>query len=379
MPAARNRVIYAGTNVFISNYPSWNNHTGEFDLKNLKRIQSSAISISNPVTRSRQVGSSEFTFEKYIQQPEVSASLDYFISDNSNELLLGLNATGEDGALKFLKNSQTDRNLFFILSNQESEDAASLTSLIGNDVFAVGNCFINNYSVKAEVGSIPTASVGFDCLNVTFQTYTGYATGAGSSILGGTEVPSINLTNGIKSTGVYFITGNNSDASNYLTNQNDRPSALRPGDITLELQQPIMGGIRYSGESPASIGGFNIEIPIDRKDLIGFGSNYPFDKRIIFPLIGTLSFNGVFSQSVTGDFSNIFMDENEYDFAFNLKTCDGSTGIRYEILNARVESQSFDLNTEGQMTFQSQFSFKIFDVDGFRISGAARLSEELSV
>lgn len=382
MPVTRNRVIYAGTNVFISDYPSWNNQTGEYNLKNLRRIQSSSVSISNPVSRSRQIGSSSFAFEKYIQQPQISVSLNYLVSDNSNELLLGLNATGEDGALKFLKNSEKDRNLFFALSDNDGEDAVELNSFINNDIFAIGNAFINNYSVTAEVGSVPSASVGFDALNMTFQTYTGFLTGSGPSgpvVLGGSQIPSINLTNGNKSTGVYFITGNNSNTSNYLSNQNDRPNALRPGDITLELQQPILGGIRYSGEVPASISSFSIEIPIERKDLIGFGSNYPYDKRIIFPLIGTLSFNGIFDEPVTGDFSNIFVDENEYDFAFNLKTCEGATGIRYEILNARVESQSFDLGIDGQMTFQSQFSFKIFDEDGFRISGAARLTNSLSV
>lgn len=382
MPSTRSRVIYAGTNVFISDSPSWDNQTGEFDLKNLKRIQSSSISVSNPVSRSKQIGSATFAFEKYIQQPEISVSLNYLLSDNSNELLLGLNATGEDGALKFLKNSQKDRNLFFVLSNEEGEDAQSITSMINNDIFAIGNAFINNYSVSAEVGSIPNASVNFDCLNMTFQTYTGYATGSGPSgpvILGGTQIPSMNLTNGNKSTGVYFITGDNSDTSNYLTNQNNRPTALRPGDISLELQQPIMGGVKYSGEVPASISSFNIEIPIERKDLIGFGSNYPYDKRIVFPLIGSISFNGILDEPVTGDFSNIFVDENEYDFAFNLKNYDGTTGVRYEILNARVESQSFDLGIDGQMSFQSQFTFKIFDNDGFRISGAARLTDSLVI
>ena len=96
-------------------------------------------------------------------------------------------------------------------------------------------------------------------------------------------------------------------------------------------------------------------------------------------MFGSISFNGILYEPVTGDFSNIFVDENEYDFAFNLKNYDGTTGVRYEILNARVESQSFDLGIDGQMSFQSQFTFKIFDNDGFRISGAARLTDSLVI
>ena len=43
------------------------------------------------------------------------------------------------------------------------------------------------------------------------------------------------------------------------------------------------------------------------------------------------------------------------------------------ILNARIDNQSFDLSIGENMNFQSSFSFKIFETDGMRISGAARL------
>lgn len=362
MPNTRNRIIYAGTDVLISDSPSWNSQTGDYSLKLLKRITTSSISISNPVTRQKQIGSADFAFERYIQQPEIQVGLDYYLSDNSNELLLGLVADGSSGIFSNFAVSGGDKNLFFLLSDNDGQDADSLTTMIGNDVISIGNAFLNNYSISAEVGSMPKASISFDCLNMTFQNYNGTGTN-------GSEVPSINLTNGIKSTEKYFLTGANLDLDNYLTNQSSRATALRPGDITMELQQPIMGGIRYSGAVPASISSVKIDLPIERKDLIGFGSNYPYDKRVMFPLVGKVSFNGIFDEPNTGDFSNIFYDENNYDFAFNFKKYDGTTGVRYEIQNAKVESQSFDLNIEGQMSFQSEFSFKIFDTDGFRASG----------
>ena len=96
---------------------------------------------------------------------------------------------------------------------------------------------------------------------------------------------------------------------NYLTNQNLKANALRPGDIELLLPQPIMGGVRYGGSVPASITSLSIDLPIERKDLLGFGSNYPYDKRIMYPLIGTISFNGIFDEPVTGDFSSIFTND----------------------------------------------------------------------
>ena len=367
MPITRNRVIYAGTDVLVSDAPSWSGHqTGVTSLKLLKRVQSSSISISNPVTRSKQIGSSDFAFEKYIQTPTIEVGLDYICSDNSNELLLGLNATGNEGILKNLSSAAQDRNLFFILTDTNSDDAHALTQMVGNDIFSIGNSFLTNYSLTAEVGSVPKTSVSFSSLNMTFQTYNG--TGVNGSAL-----PAINLTNGIKSSETYMLTGASMIPENYLTNQNLKANALRPGDIELLLPQPIMGGVRYSGSIPASITSLSIDLPIERRDLLGFGSNYPYDKRIIFPIIGKLSFQGTFDEPVTGDFSNIFSDENNYDFTFNLKKTDGTTGLRIEVLDARVESQSFDLSIGDNLNFSSEFSFKLTQNDGFRLSGNAQL------
>jgi hypothetical protein len=371
MPITRNRVIYAGTDVLVSDSPSWSGQTGVTSLKLLKRIQSSSISITNPVTRAKQIGSSDFAFEKYIAIPEISVNLNYIVSDNSNELLLGLNATGNESFLKNMAVTGQDKNLFFILTDTNNQDADTLTNMVGNDVFAVGNTFLTNYSLSAEVGSVPTVSTSFACLNMTFQTYNGTGTN-------GSDVPAINLTNGIKSTGKYLLTGANMSPSNYLSNQNSRPSAIRPGDIVLQLPQTFMGGIRYSGDVPASISSLQIDVPIERRDLLGFGSNYPYDKRIMYPLIGTVSFNGTFDEPVTGDFSNIFNDDTAYDLSFDLKNYNGATGLRVEILNARIEDQSFDLSLGDNMSFQSKFSFKIFETDGMRISGAARIVSNLS-
>jgi len=366
MQLTRNRVIYAGTDVLVSEAPSWSGQTGQKSLKLLKRVQSSSISVSNPVSRAKQVGSADFAFEKYITAPEISADLSYFISDNSNELILGLNATGNEGFLKNLSATGQDRNLFFVLTDENGEDAHDLTDMVGNDIFALGNAFLTNYGIQAEVGSIPQASVSFSCLNMVFQSYSG--TGAN-----GSAVPAITLYNGNKSTEKYLLTGYNMNPSNYLSNQNVRATALQPGDIVLNMPQTIMGGVRYSGNVPATINSLQISVPIERRDLLGFGSNYPYEKKLLYPIIGTLSFNGTFDEAVTGDFSNIFSDENNYDFTFGLKKSDGTTGLRIDIFDARVESQSFDLSIGENMTFQSEFSFKIYPEDGMRLSGAARL------
>jgi len=381
MPSNRNRVIYAGNTVLISDYPCWSNQTGNYSLKLLKRVQTSAISIDTPVTRPKQIGSSDFAFDNYINYPTVKVDLSYYLTNNSNELLLGFNATGNEGILKNLASSQRDRDLFFVFSDQ-NEDVNSLTNYTGRDVIGVGNAFITNYSISADVNSVPSANVSFDCLNVVYQNYTGFSVGEGIQgpvVTKGTEIPAINLTNGLKATGSYLLAPGNFNTSNYLTYQTSRASALTPADIILQIQQPLLGGIRYSGSVYASISSLQIDIPIDRKDLLGFGSNYPYDKKLIFPVLGTISFDGTFDNQVTGQLNTLFDDENEYSMTFYFKDCEQNNQLRLDLLYAKVENQSFNLSIGENMSFSSSFSFKIFETDGFRISGASRLKESLSV
>ena len=380
MSSLRNRVIYAGNTVLISDYPSWNSQTGQYSLKLLNRIQNSAISIDTPITRPKQIGSSDFAFDRYLTYPTVKVDLQYYLTDNSNELLLGLNATGNEGILKNLAPTSRDRNLFFVFSDN-NEDVNSLSNYTGRDIFGIGNAFITNYSISANVNDIPAASVSFDALNITYQTYTGFTSNAtgpsGPYIVNGTPIPAIKLTNGNKATGSYLLNANNFNTSNYLSNQNLKASALTSADITLEIQQPILGGVRYSGSVYANISSLQIDIPIERKDLLGFGSNYPYDKKLIFPIVASISFDGIFDDQVTGDLSNLFSDENNYDMTFYLKDCNQNSQLRIDVLNAKVQNQSFNLSIGENMQFSSAFTFKIFETDGFRLSGAARLTDSL--
>lgn len=366
MAIQKNRVIYAGTTILASDSPSWTGQTGAYSFKLLKRVQSSSISISNPVTRAKQIGSTDFAYEKYLQAPQIDVGIEYLLSDNSNELILGFNATGNEGFLKNFKQAGKDKNLLFLLSEEDSEDAESIINFSGKNIFSIGNAFVTDYSISAEVGNVPRCSVGFSCLNMVFDNYTS----------GTSKIPAIYLPEGTKSEQLFYLSSGNLNTSNYLSNQSLKASALRPGDIELQLQQPVMGGIRYSGVVPASISSIEISIPIDRRDLLGFGSNYPYDKKIIYPIIGTLSFNGIFDEAVTGDFSKIFDDENFYDFSFSFKKQDGTTGVKIDVLNAKVESQNFDLSIGSNMTFSSSFSFKIFEEDGFRFSGQAEFYDD---
>ena len=64
----------------------------------------------------------------------------------------------------------------------------------------------------------------------------------------------------------------------------------------------------------------------------------------------------------------------DFHGTYCLKKSNGTTGLKIDIFDARVESQSFDLSIGENMSFSSEFSFKIYPEDGMRLSGAARLT-----
>ena len=134
MPSTVNRVIYAGNTVLISDSPAANQQTGNFSVKLLDRIQSTSVTISTEIKRSKHIGYDAFVLNNYLTSPQVTAEINYVLQDNSNDLILGLNADGN-----FLYNNQNqtgiDKNLFFIFDvSQEGRDLNSLSNYTGIQV-----------------------------------------------------------------------------------------------------------------------------------------------------------------------------------------------------------------------------------------------------
>lgn len=365
----------------ISNYPSWNQMTGSYSLKLLKRAQSSDITIDTPIERASEIGASDFLYQNNLKYPKVSSSLSYYLSDNSNELLLGFNTDGSSCSLNNFT-GQIDRSLFYILAN-DGEEISSLNSFIGKDVIGVGNAYLTSYSIKVAVGAPAVVSVGLEGLNVKFDQYANTQftfSGPSGPITGfGTLLPSIDLTVGSQSsTGIYSIQTGQFNTANYLSNQTSRPAAIRPGDTILTLQQPLMGGARYTGNVYANINYAELSFSIPRKDLDGFGSNYPYDKKALFPILGNLNVQGTLDDLITGNSNLLFSDSSQYTMSLSLRNISGQEMMKYGISKAKVENQTFQVGIGNNATFSAQFTFPISTSTGLTMSGPATLTNSIS-
>jgi len=359
MPNTTNRVIYAGNTVLISDSPAANQQTGNFSVKLLDRIQSTSVTISTEIKRSKRIGYDTFALNNYLTSPQVTAEINYVLQDNSNDLILGLNA---DGNFLYANQNQTgiDKNLFFLFDvSEEGRDLNSLSNYTGIQVLGLGNAQISNYSTRASVGELPTSTVSFVANNVVFQNYDSSK-----------YIPSINPS-GQNTNYNYKIWSGIFDKSNYISDYTGNLTFPRPGDIELVMQQPTTGygGIKFLSYT-GKIQNYEINIPFDRKDLVGFGNNYPYSRKLISPSVGTLSMSVIFDGFNTGNYSGLLFSDRVSDFNIYLKDCNGKTKVAYDIDNVKLVNQNISTEIGSSFIFDGDFEFSVGQSHGFAISGS---------
>ena len=357
-----NRVIYSSNTVLVSTAPAATSHTGLFDLKLIDRVQSAQASFSTQVKRFKQIGFGDFLLDNFYAPPKISFNLSYYNSDTSNEAILGFDVNGES-IFKNQAITGKDINIFLLSDTGNSRDVSALTNYTGINVFGIGNALLTNYSVSAGVGNIPTTQLSFEANNIIFDTFTG-----------NNSVPALTYS-GKKTLYPYDFATGVFNKNNYTTDQLDRPVAIRPADIFVVMTQPQVAGGVYTAAS-GKIQNFDIQIPFDRKELFGFGSNYAFDRKLMYPVVGTVSFNAIFDNLNTGNYSDIFNSDNKNDIDIYLNDCENNNKVIYSIKDARLVSENFNFSIGPDVNFDGSFEFSVSPEKGFSISGSADLYDE---
>jgi hypothetical protein len=359
MSSIVNRVIYAGNTVLVSDSPAASPQTGLFSLKFLNRIQSANITISSEIKRSKQFGDDSFVLDNYLTHPDVTAEITYVVSDNSNESILGLNA---DGGHIYDNQNQTgiDKNLFFLFNvTGEALDMNTLSNYTGVQVLGLGNAQVTNYSTTASVGELPTATVSFTANNITFQNYDSDK-----------YIPSV-TTSGQTTNFKYNIWSGIFDKGKYIAKYTGTQTFVRPGDIELIwYEQPTtgFGGIKYLSYT-GKIQNYEIATPFNRKNLYGFGSDYPISRKLLSPEIGTLSMSVIFDGFNTGNYTGMLFSDRASDLTINLKDCDGNNKISYSIEDVKLVNQNISAQIGSSYIFDGSFEFALGYYAGFSISG----------
>jgi hypothetical protein len=374
---ARNRVIYQSEGLFVS---SGVNSTTAAQHKQLKRVQSANYSFEITRQDVNQFGQLARIDALVLQSPTVSLDLSYYLADGFNESALGFymqgnGATAPTGAANFASGQMVSSSglNFYIVTDGEGVDLnydnAGANALSGKGVIGIGNGFITDYTLDAAVGDFPTVSVSVEGLGFCAATYdiAGNVTGFVS--------PAINPENGTK-----LLTGTGDYVKLPLPSTGDGPTALRPGDITLDF-----GAFTGTGATPTvalangdkiHVQSVSLSLPLSRTPIERLGSRFAFARVTDFPITATMTVNAIVNETVARNLADMVDDSNERSITLTInKVGTTEAAVKYTFSAARLDSQSFSSdigsNKSVDLTFSTQIGGPNDLVHGIYFSGAA--------
>lgn len=368
MGARTTRVTYGQCLVLGSPRPA--NQSNIANLTGMKRVQSANTNFTFARERFKQIGSPDYVGDVNVTNPEIALEMGYYYSNGTNEVLLGLNVNGAKGAaLSGLRRPNQDNN-FYLLVGSGLKDEVLLTAADTDfednfSVMGLGNCFLNSYSINGSVGSVVSVNASVQADNMEMRAYSDGTDGELiPAIDSATQKPSTSNKYKIKKS--FFQDTTNQDGL--------IDSALAPSGIKLTLPSSVnVPGLEFTGDGrSAFVNSFGVEFSVDRNALYGFGSIYPYGRRAILPVLGTLSFSAVASEFQNGTLNELVrLDENNersYDFEIVLLGTKGNTGLQIEIEGARMDNEGFSQSIGDFGSMEASLSFSMSDTSGLKFS-----------
>ena len=360
-----NRITYERFGILVSDFPAYKeNGTLSGDLT---RVQSMSYGFQHPALDVKSVGSDQLITQggesPIVRQPEVNCDISYIFSSGENEETIGFHL-GSDGSIlkNFFEAPKTDDVNLILIADQGCghRDLNNVTDPQGfsdYNLIGFGNAFLTQYSYSAKVGSLPQCSISYACSNLRFDEYNPESP---------PELPSVRLgVDNVFSEEKLFI-----DQESFNTHtENDLPSIM-PGAIVVDITKKAgrHGGAKIE-DLEASIQSIDIDIPISRQDIYGFGSNYVFDRKLKFPIIASVSIEMILTNMNTGQIESFFLEGSRYDMIVTHSERDSSGAIQsvnsFKIQEAQLKSQNYNQSIGPNASVSSDFTFGISPSGGF--------------
>lgn len=343
---ARNRVIYQSEALFVNDgtliptavHPSGN-------IKQLHRVQSANYGFSVARQDVNQFGNLARIDAIILEPPTVNLDFTYYLHTGNNETALGFSVgTGLGNTRSFISglidttqttdtSTLSGRN-FHIFTSPEGNDADSVAGVpftgAEASTITVGNGYVTNYSVEAAVGSLPTVSVSVEGLNI--------------NVVSGNQgtLPSLTVETSAPTTNTFSLPTPNSGLIGV--------SALRPGDIVMELADPVLTDMPTAvdaGGTAAHIQSFSIEVPIGRTTLQRLGTRFGFAKVIDFPIEVTVNVSATVADlKNAGNLIDLVNADTTKTLLFKFRDSSGTQNdsanlICYQVKGCKLISESF--------------------------------------
>lgn len=308
--------VGAGTNGYSG--VSGSTNSGVNLINQLYRVQSASYQFNIARTDIEQFGQLGALERAILDSPTVGLTFKYILSNFKNERSMGLHISS--GVLTtclsgILNKTQDDRN-YFVKTHSAGVDAIGNNFDAPYNVYAFGNGFLNSYQVDAQVGQFPTATVGIEALNMNFDTIN---IAPGQTILptGIVVIPAVNPGDGSRITQCTYDLPLATGSPSGFVFGTTAPSALRPGDITVDISQYNEGGINSSGNS-INVQSCSIGMQLKRDALQKLGSQFYYSRELSFPLQTTFSCTALVGDFATGSLGDIIDRNNVYNLSLSI-------------------------------------------------------------
>jgi len=365
----RNRIIYQSEAVYAGPSPATGFHFGTFTpgiggssndntagltnlVQQLQRVQTANYSFNVARTDVNQFGQLASIDRVILTSPTVSLDFSYILAGLTNEADLGFtvisgNSDSNISAISGFLNATQDERNYFIRTVPEGNDAVGFSDVSSgnNGVIGIGNGFISSYSTEGSVGNFPTASINVEGLNMNFQRG-----------LSGNFVPAVNTIDGTALRNFYTLPA---AVQNTAIGSGNAISALRPGDITLDIQaQTGVGGV---DTTVMNIQSYNLSFDLARTPIERLGNRFAFSRPIDFPLTVNLSVDAQVTDMVTGNLANLVNDDSlRYNPSVTIKSPTDSRLVmaKFALRGAKLVSQEYSSdigsNKTVTLTFETQ-------------------------
>tara|TARA_R110002012_G_scaffold213356_2_gene384478 strand:- start:456 stop:1529 length:1074 start_codon:yes stop_codon:yes gene_type:complete len=341
---------------FLSNKEAF--HTGNENLNLFNLVQSFNFSASLPHEKIKQLGSPTYVVDEAFIQPDITLDISYLPNTDLNNERYNFFSLGSSNGLRPALSGTPNASTNFYVFNDpiQGEDGfadlsfSSNLNLSGYEVLAFGNAFLTNYSLNYAVGAMPLVATSYICSNTKFEDVTG------SSM----ESVAINLESG---------NNNNVGNANFnFSNGSKSPAIVHPvgggSSVTMENLQvggQVLSGIHY-------LQSVNLNVSLPRVSSYGLGSDYAYNRKLQLPAQGSFTASSLVSGLEDGDITGVLDDESSYSFDVILQS--GTQKVLYRVEGAKLDSYSYGMDVNGQMSFDSQFSFPVNESEGLFISGS---------
>lgn len=280
-----NQTLY-DPNCELRNVP-WTECSGNL-VRQLHRVQSINYGFTQDFKDANEFGKIARTARVSVNNPDVTLDFEYFLADGYNEQVMGFIIDGKTQTLfKHLASEGRMGQNFFIGVAPEGHQVVGANLKQKEEsrrVVGIGNAFLSQYAVTAELGSIPKARVSFDAFNM--RSYYGACN---------LPIPAVDPVNDCGAPDVNFSLPDTYESFVYeqLTGLEDivyqeGAGGLRPGDIKISIDDGAFFSRQLSGlneytNGGAHIQGFTINMPLGNTRIHRLGRHFEFARVLNFP------------------------------------------------------------------------------------------------